>query len=289
MTRGLITGGTGYLGQVLIRQACALGYDVVATHYTQIPVPVPGVTWAALDVRDPHAVRSLVEAVHPAWVIHTAFLQNGPEVMAITGEGAGHVAVAAAAVNARLIHLSSDVIFDGERDTPYTEDDPPEPVTDYGRAKAHAEALVAAAHPKAVLVRTSLIYGFDPIDKISRFVLDVAEGRAAAALFTDEYRCPIFVEDLAAALLELLTLPYQGVLHIAGASCVSRYAMGCLIAQAWQIDPTGIPAGLSATSPIRRPRNCRLAITRAQALLQTRLRGIDEVLRERGGERRERV
>ncbi|NTU82534.1 MAG: sugar nucleotide-binding protein [Chloroflexales bacterium] len=282
MSRIFITGGTGYLGSALVRQASAAGHAVAASYFSHEPPAREGVTWAPLDVRDPLAVEDCLDRLRPDLVIHTAFIQTGPDVMPVTARGTGHVARAAAAVGARLIHMSSDVIFDGEREGPYSEVDPPAPISDYGLAKARAEALVAEAHPGAAIVRTSLIYGFDPIDKISRFSLDVAEGRTAAVLFTDEYRCPIYVEDLAAALLELAGLSYGGILNIAGAERVSRYELGSLIAQAWGVDPAGIPAGLSTESPSRRPRNCTLDITRAQALLQTRLRGIREVLRATG-------
>ncbi|RRR72060.1 MAG: NAD-dependent epimerase/dehydratase family protein [Candidatus Viridilinea halotolerans] len=282
MSRLLITGGTGYLGSVLVRQSAALGYNVVATYFTQAPPTLAGVTWLPLDVRDPHAVAATLASTRPDRVIHTAFQQSGPDLLSITAHGAGHVAAAAARVQARLIHLSSDVIFDGEAQRAYTEDDPPAPISAYGHAKAQAEALVAAAHPSAVSVRTSLIYGFAPPDRISRFTLDVASGKIVAQLFTDEYRCPIYVEDLAAALLELSSTNYQGILNIAGADRVSRYQLGTLIARAWGQDPSSIPAGLSASQSPPRPRNCTLNIARAQALLSTPLRGIHAVLRDHG-------
>ncbi len=282
MSSIFITGGTGYLGSALVRQAGAGGHSVAASYFSQTPPAGGAATWTPLDIRDALAVEEALDQLAPELVIHTAYLQSGPELMAITAEGAGHVARAAAAVGARLIHLSSDVIFDGERAGSYDEADAPAPISDYGEAKARAEELVAAAHPGAAIVRTSLIYGFDPIDKISRFALDVAEGRTAARLFSDEFRCPIYVEDLAAALLELAQLPYSGVLNIAGAERVSRYELGRLIAQAWGVDPAGLVAGLSSESPVRRPRNCTLDSSRAQALLRTRLRGIRAVLRETG-------
>lgn len=284
MSHIFITGGTGYLGTVLVRQALAAGHTVAASYFSQTPPATAGVAWAPLDVRDPQAVAARLTTLRPDLVMHTAYLQAGPDLMAVTAEGAGHIARAAAAVGSRLIHLSSDVIFDGERTGTYTEADPPTPITLYGQAKARAETLVAEAHPAATIVRTSLIYGFDPIDKLSRFVLDVATGRVAAKLFTDEYRCPIYVADLAAALLELGELRYRGVLNLAGAEQVSRYEFGRLIAQVWDVDPAGIPAGLSAESPTRRPRNCALDSSSAQALLKTRLRGVREVLQSTGRE-----
>lgn len=282
MARLLITGGTGYLGGELLRQAAPAGHELAASYFSQEPPASGGTTWLPLDVRDALAVEEALDRLRPELVIHTAFRQGGPELHAVTAEGAGHVARASAAVGARLIHMSSDVIFDGEREGAYSEEDAPAPISDYGVAKAAAETLVAAAHPGAAIVRTSLIYGFEPIDRQTQFALDVAAGRREDRLFVDEYRCPIFVGDLAAALLELAALPYTGVLHIAGAERVSRYELGVLVARACGVNPAGIQAARSAESPMRRPRNCALAIGRAQGLLATRLRGVRVVLRELG-------
>ncbi|MCX7860269.1 MAG: SDR family oxidoreductase [Chloroflexus sp.] len=277
----LITGGTGYLGSALIRHARTRGLAVVATFHSQTPPPQPGVVWQPLDLRDPAAVIALISEVKPAVIIHTAFRQYEPDLMAITGDGPGHVATAAAQVGARLIHMSSDVIFDGEKVGAYTEADPPNPITDYGRAKARAEALVQAIYPAAAIVRTSLIYGFDPLDRHSAFALAVARGERTEKLFYDELRCPVFVEDLAAALLDLAQSDYRGVIHFAGAETLSRYEWGRLLAQAYGLDADRIAGAFSAESPTPRPRNCALDISRAQQL-GYRLRGANEVLRAAG-------
>ncbi len=278
----LITGGTGYLGAELIRQAIAQGQPVAATYHTQAPPPLAGVTWHALDLRDPAAVQQVVAQVRPYAVIHTAFRQYDPDLWAATATGAGAVAQAAWHGNARLIHLSSDVIFDGEQPIAYTEADPPNPISAYGEAKAAAEQLVRAAHPQAVLVRTSLIYGFNPIDRHTRFILEVADGVQQAALFHDELRCPVFVGDLAAALLELVPMTWHGILNVAGGAVVSRYQFGQLLAAYYGRDPQRIVGGYTTDHPVRRPRNCALDLTLARSLLSTPLRGVPDVLRDRG-------
>ncbi len=277
--RIFVTGGTGYLGMALLRHLERYDAELGASYLQHPPaITCPNLAWMRMDLRTPDMVRALLHAFHPTAIIHTAFVQYEPDLMAITGYGSGIVAEVAAELGARLIHMSSDVIFDGEQPNPYTEDDPPNPISAYGEAKALAERLVRAAHPAATIVRTSLIYGFEPIDRQTRFALEIAAGQRHDRLFTDEYRCPIFVDDLAAALIELLTTEHAGVLNIAGADRVSRYELGCLLAKALGYNPDQIQSGRSSDLPVRRPRNCSLDTTRAQALLHTRLRGVREVL-----------
>ncbi len=280
MKRLFITGGTGYLGRELVRQAQQHGWHVAASYYSQLPPRESALTWLPLDVRDAPVVEAVLNDFQPDVVIHTAYRQSEPGLWDVTTTGSHIVANAALSVEARLIHLSSDVIFNGEHTTPYTESSPPDPISDYGKAKAAAENAVRQIIPNAAIVRTSLTYGFAPIDRHTRFVLDVADGTQQAHLFTDEYRCPIFVGDLAAALLELSACDYQGVLNVAGGECLSRYEFGVLLAEAHGRDPSRIPAGRSSDAPVRRPRFCALDTRRATAMLRTRLRGVREVLQE---------
>src|SRR5205085_10785317 len=180
------------------------------------------------------------------------------------------------AAGARLIHMSSDALFDGERVGSYSESDDPSPITPYGEAKAVAERLVAEAHPAALIVRTSLIYGGAQPGPHEQLALDALAGRADVAFFTDEMRCPIAVGDLAAALLELAPTDHAGRLHIAGADVVSRYEFAQLVAAAHGHDPARLRAAASATNSMRRPRNCALDSSLARQLLETRLRGVRE-------------
>lgn len=274
----LITGGSGYLGRALVQQAAESGRWTVTATYAAHPRAAPGVEFVPLDVRDRAAVQRVLQKTCPHVVIHTAYVQREPDLWQTTAAGAQHVAQAAQAVGARLIHISSDALFDGERTGVYTEADLPSPITPYGEAKAAAERLVAAAHPAALIVRTSLIYGGTPPSSHEELVLNALDQAQEIAFFTDEIRNPIHVADLAAALLELAPTEAQGVLHVAGADAVSRYTFACLIAQHHGRAADQLRAGRSASSGMRRPRNVALDSARAQALLQTRLRGMHEVL-----------
>jgi dTDP-4-dehydrorhamnose reductase len=273
----LITGGAGYLGSEVARQASERGWDVVATYLSRCPNDA-AVAFVALDVRDQVAVDGLFADVRPDAVIHTAYRQSGPDLWATTAEGAGAVARAARRVGARLIHMSTDALFDGEREGAYTEQDLPSPITPYGEAKAAAEHLVAEAYPQALIVRTSLLYGGATPGIHEQLILDAAEGRADLAFFRDELRCPVTVGDLTAALLELAPADLAGPLHVAGADVISRYDFACLVAAAFGRSAERLRAGLSAVSALRRPRNCALDCSRAHSLLRWRLRGVREVL-----------
>jgi dTDP-4-dehydrorhamnose reductase len=277
MQRLLITGGSGYLGTELVRQAPTHGWTAAAT-FRSPPPPIPDVTFLRLDIRDADEVARVVAEARPDVIIHTAYVQSGPDLWPVTAEGAAVVARAAQAAGARLVHMSSDVIFDGERNGLYTEEDQPQPISDYGRAKADAEQSVAALHPQALIVRTSLIYGGTTLSKHEQLALDAADGKAPITFFTDELRCPVVVEDLAAALLELAAGDASGRLNVAGADTVSRYTFAQLVAAAHGRDPERI-SGATSPPEARRPRNCALDSSRAQQMITTRLRGAHEFLR----------
>jgi dTDP-4-dehydrorhamnose reductase len=263
----LVTGGSGYLGGELLRRRP----DAVGTvHRTDGEV--------RLDVRDASAVVELVTRLRPECVIHTAYARDGDAAWETNVDGARNVAVAAAVAGARLIHVSTDVVFAGDAGRPYLEADPPAPVTDYGRAKAAAEAAVQDAHPAAAVVRTSLIYGGRALSGHERRALDAVDGAIDMAFFTDELRCPVAVGDLAEAILELADLGHSGPLHVAGADAVSRYELAQLVAAAHGRDPALVRGTRSAELGSRRPLDCRLDCGLARSLLGTRLRGVCEVL-----------
>jgi dTDP-4-dehydrorhamnose reductase len=265
--RILVTGATGYLGGELLRRtpgAVGVGFSQQAE--------------LQVDVRDMAAVDAAVQDVAPEAIIHTAYRQDGPDAWAINVDGAANVARAAASRSIRLVHLSTDVVFDGASRTAYAETDTPNPVTDYGRSKTAAETDVLAVHAGALLVRTSLIYGGAALSKHELTVVAAADGEVDTAFFTDELRTPIQVGDLADALLELVATDLAGPLHVAGADTVSRYDFAALVAQAHGRDPALLRSATTVELGLVRPLACALDSSRAQQLLHTRLRGVRTVL-----------
>jgi dTDP-4-dehydrorhamnose reductase len=257
----LVTGGSGFLGAELLRRAP----DAVGTYLSH---PFDG--GVTLDVRDAGAVARAIEG-HAA-VIHTAYVQ---EDASVTAAGSAVVAAACAAADVRLVHVSTDVVFDGTLGRPYREDDEPSPITDYGAAKLAAEVAVADSCPGAVIVRTSLIYGgpgWDPS------VQEQGPLEGSMRFFTDELRSPVQVGDLAAALLAVAGLDVSGPLHVAGADGVSRHEFARLVVAARGGDPERVEPASFREMGLERPADCRLDSSRAAELLPVRLRGVREVL-----------
>jgi dTDP-4-dehydrorhamnose reductase len=272
--RVLITGGGGLLGGELIRQAP----PAVDVHATRRASPVKGAESHAVELSDADAVEALWMRVRPELVIHAAY--SAAEGERDVWRATESVVRACRASGAALVYMSTDALLDGER-SPYDEAAVPGPVHEYGRWKARAELHVRAQMPEAAVIRTSLIVRAEPPDRNSAWVLDALRRGEPVRLFTDELRCPMAVEDLAAQLWEVALLPPErraGVWHLAGPEAVSRYALGVLIALRHGLDPSAITPAASASSPAPRPRDLRLLTTRADRELRTRARPVSTVL-----------
>jgi dTDP-4-dehydrorhamnose reductase len=257
--RVLVTGGAGLLGSALIDAAP----DGVEVHATQRHTPVVGAaTVHEIDLADPDDPVGLLAAVRPDVVVHTAYGKEdlARDVVAATRS----VAAACAIQGTALVHLSSDVVFDGEH-APYAEDAALMPIHAYGRAKAEGEGDVVTAVPDAAVVRTSLVLRAEPLDVTSGWIVGALRAGEALALFTDEIRCPIRVDDLAAMLWDVVALPRHersGPWHLVGPDALSRHALGVLLAEAHGLDPSPITAAQSHEQPAPRPRDLRLTSSR---------------------------
>jgi dTDP-4-dehydrorhamnose reductase len=260
----LVTGGAGYLGSELCRQAVLHGDEVLAAQHGRTP---PYGQALPLDVRDGEAVQRVCMRHGPDVIVHTAYVQSGPSLESTVVRGSAAVAAAAHRCGARLLHLSTDLVFDGEQGAPYGEAAEARPVSDYGAAKLESERLVLQADPEALVVRTSLLYGKaepGPQEELAR--------RAEVAFYTDEIRCPTLVGELAAALLELSLGEVAGVLHLAAPEAVSRYELARLLRIAGGLDPDAVRGAPAPRAG--RARNVALDSSRGAEILGKRLSGI---------------
>ena len=257
------------MGRRVVQLAASAGYTaMVRTHHRTIPEAQLAGTPYKVDLCEAAQVAACFDAVRPQVVIHAACSNRSEAAIVPSTE---NIARAAAAAGARLVHISSDTVHDGEH-APYAEDAHTGPCNSYGRAKVAAEQVVLSLCPAAVIVRTSLVFGIDPLDHQTRWVVNDARSGKPVRLFTDESRSPTWVDTLAHALLELGTLDYSGILNVASPVSLRRWDFGMLMFDLLGISPgPNVQRALLADSGMERARDLTLNVSRAQALLRTPL------------------
>jgi dTDP-4-dehydrorhamnose reductase len=271
----LITGGSGNLGRPL-SDLSAQHWPTTSTYFQNSNVG--GGTPIQLDMRDATAVHDLVRQIKPDVILHAATSDRSEDMPNTIRSAAQHIGEAAKAVQARLIALSTDVIFDGTQ-APYDEESPPTPVHPYGKAKADADRILLDTHDNCLLVRTSLIYDLHSHNEQIRWMRSTIEEGKTISLFEDEIRQPIWSRNLAQVLIELAERDITGILNVAGPEHLSRWAFGCALIKAIGYDPDKVarPTRAAEIAP-KRPRNCTLVLDKALGLLKTPLIPIGEAL-----------
>ncbi len=168
----------------------------------------------------------------------------------VNAEGAENAARAAALARCPVLHVSTDFVFDGRKHEPYTETDPPAPLSEYGRSKHEGERRVAAAAPEHLIVRTSWLYGpgrGNFVDAIR------ARARSGAPLrvVSDQFGSPTYVVDLARAIGRLIQLKARGLVHFANLGVCSRHALALAIVEIGGV--RGVPVEPISTGEAARP------------------------------------
>ena len=242
MTKILVTGARGQLGTQLTRRTVE-GLDI------------RGVTSRELDITDADAVR---DAVQPGTVVlncaaYTAVdaaETDEPAATAGNATGPAILAQACAAVGARLVHVSTDYVFDGTASEPYEVDAPTGPRTAYGRTKLAGERAVLAADPSAVVVRTAWVYTGAGSDFVAT-MLRLERERETVAVVADQIGSPTYSADLADALLELAARPDVSgrVVHATNAGRASWYDLARAVFAGVGADPERVRPCTSAQFP----------------------------------------
>jgi dTDP-4-dehydrorhamnose reductase len=286
--RVLVTGASGFVGSHIGRALLGAGHAVVATyHHHRERIPLDTET-ALLDLRNAASIAAVMAAARPEAVIHAAALpdlrhceEHADLARRINTEAPGRIAALAAECSARLIYISTDQVFDGER-APYAEPASPNPVHVYGHTKTAGERAVRAAHPQALILRPSLVYGDSPSGRRSctEQVLAMLSAGERPRLFMDECRTPLLDEDLAAAVIELLPRTDVPLLHLGGPDRVTRYELGVMLCAAFGLDRAQIEVARHAElfGGPKRPRDVSLDSTRAAAMLSRPPRTLKEGL-----------
>ncbi len=285
--RVLITGAGGFVAGSIIRQA-AEAWEIHALSRSNAPFDRPGLSWHTLDPLDDAAMKSVFELIRPVAVIHTAAAAdidyceaNQDAARAINVELVRRLVSLCNSYDARLVHLSTDNVFDGTRGH-YREEDETHPVNFYGCTKVEAETTVTHAR-NAVIARVALVMGLPMIGAGNSFLSRMrdawAEGRRVGVP-SNEIRSPIDVVTLGRALLELAVSDLQGVIHLAGNEVLNRYAMAVRIAEALgysaELVESNEPRHIPGRAP--RPRDVSMDNAKARATLDTPMLNLEEGL-----------
>lgn len=207
-----------------------------------------------LDISDAASVKAMINRVQPDLVINAAAYtavdkaESEPELaLQINGHGAGFIAAACAESGARLMHISTDFVFDGNSARPYEPESPTAPLGEYGRSKLAGEQAVAAALPAALILRTAWVYsafGANFVKTMLRLMAD----RDELAVVSDQVGTPTWAQGLANALWLAVDKPdLQGMFHWTDAGVCSWYDFAVAIAE------EGHAMGLLSRAPRVRP------------------------------------
>jgi dTDP-4-dehydrorhamnose reductase len=271
--RLLVIGRTGQVARALIDEAAKSGVALVAVGRPDLDLAQPASLVRAIDDARPDVVvnAGAYTAVDKA--------EAEPEsAFAVNATGAGAIAAAAAAAGLPLIHLSTDYVFSGDKMTPYTEDDRPDPQSVYGRSKLQGEGAVALANPAHVILRTAWIHAPQGANFV-RTMLRLAGERDAVSVVGDQRGTPTYAPDIAEAIFAVarrLAAPgdrraWYGVFHMVatGETSWAGFAEAVFAASAARGGPSARVVPITTAdypTPARRPANSRLDSSRFNAV-----------------------
>jgi dTDP-4-dehydrorhamnose reductase len=257
----LVTGAGGMLGQDVVTAAERAKHEV------------RGLARKQLDVTDAAATQEAVENFRPNIVVNCAAWTDvdGAEdaeedANKVNATGARNVAAAADTVKARVVYVSTDFVFDGEKSEPYVESDEPAPLSAYGASKLAGETETAAANARAFIVRSAWLFGAGGRNFVAT-MLQLAADLGEVLVVRDQVGSPTYTGHLAQGIVRLIESEEYGIHHIAAAGHCSRYELARDI-----FDQAHVPCNvLSATtdmmdSKARRPAFSALATQRTPGI-----------------------
>jgi dTDP-4-dehydrorhamnose reductase len=285
MEKIVVAGASGLLGSKIIGKV-EKKYAIYPTHATRPLFP----NSLKMNITDEIEVKRIFSKVKPDILIHTAAETNVDKcennkdyALRVNAEGTKVLAKACNQVDARIVYVSTDYVFDGEKGL-YTEEDKPNPVNYYGLTKLMGEKYVAELCEGFVILRTSVLYGVHPEKpNFATWVIKSLKEKKRLTVIEDHYNSPTFADNLAEVILEIIDKRLEGVYHTAGSERISRYKFALKIAETFDFN-----AGL--ISPIKmselkvwtakRPKDSSLRVDKVKKRINTELLGVTQGLRE---------
>ena len=286
----LITGANGLLGQKLCRDFSS-SHTVIATDlHPENFVSFPSLSYESLDSTDRRALEFHLRFYDPAVIINAAAYTDvdacevhQTKAQAVNVGAVKNLVKVCQERKIKLVHISTDYIFDGEKG-PYSEDDPPNPVSFYGKTKLESENVVRQGGIDFLIVRTNVLYGFGR--KVRRnfllWLLDRLSAGEKLRIVNDQFSNPTLADNLSQCILEMVNGDLTGVIHIGGADYLSRYDFAVRVAERFGFDKTNISSTRTEVlkQGAKRPLHGGLKTEKARSALKTKLLNVEEGLDE---------
>ena len=259
----LITGVHGQLGRALAAACGDRGLD----H--------EGHDIDTLDIRNPQAVDNWITAAQPSTVVNCAAFTavddcetNEGLALAINGTAVGYLAMACDRVGARLVQISTDYVFPGDGDRPYTEEDAVGPASAYGRTKLRGEEHARSVETNLV-VRTAWLYGRNGSNFVETIRAQIDRGASGLKVVDDQRGCPTFCDDLTDAILDLIDAGATGLVHAVNTGDTTWHGFAVEIAHCLGADIDIRPVATEEfPRPAARPAYSVLDTSRLESILE---------------------
>lgn len=299
--RVLVTGANGLVGRELVARMASLpDYDVLATGSGPLRDPGASAGYAPLDVTDTDAVRRLVLDFAPDTVVNCAAMTNvdaceaaATRCWAVNSDAVETLADACRRSGARLVQVSTDFVFGGDRDDLYAETDRPDPLSTYARSKLGGEnAARGAGVDRWAVARTALVFGLPGTatdgahagrSNVVLWLIDRLQRGEPTPVVTDQWRTPSYAPDVADGLERIVRYGKTGVYHLAGREYLSVYDLGRHVARVFGLDASVLVPTEGFRQPAVRPLRTGLRILKAETELGYHPRALDDALRHLGG------
>ncbi|MFQ6031879.1 MAG: dTDP-4-dehydrorhamnose reductase [Candidatus Zixiibacteriota bacterium] len=288
MSKVLITGSNGLLGQKLVKDFSP-HYKIIACDLSpESYLPLSNLSYESLDITNPRQLGFQISFYHPEVIINAAAYTDvdGCEIhkdkaWATNVGGVKNLVDSCRKQKIKLIHLSTDYIFNGE-EGPYTEEDPPAPVNFYGETKLQSEKLIKESGIDFLIIRTNVLYGFGKNVKRNflLWLLDKLSKNEKIKIVTDQFNNPTLVDNLSSCILEMVKKDLSGIYHIAGSEYLSRYDFAIKVANKFDFDKNNILPTKTEhlQQKAKRPHRGGLKTEKAEKILETQLLSIDTAL-----------
>jgi dTDP-4-dehydrorhamnose reductase len=284
--RILIIGSNGMLGQSLVQFFNSSGKVELLCASAEGESFYPCTNYQSLDITQKNQVREIILNFFPDYIINTAAFTNVDKSEAeketawkINVNGVENIALYAWTVDAKLIHFSSDYIFDG-KNGPYSENDKPNPIGYYGRTKLAAENSIRTSGVRYSIIRTNILYGTAKYGRpdFVKWVINSLSDKKEIKIVTDQIGNPTYINDIVGAINKIIEFKKEGIYNIAGSELISRFDFTKRIAEFFQLDKNLIKPILTyeLNQPAARPLKSGLITLKAETELDFKALSIEE-------------